>query len=170
MRIIIASVVFAALSFGCKKREEAMDFAANLVPQVHDVSKKHLIRSIRTYGTHDNFGIELNGDRAFLNQDARKPKRREIPFEVGESLVEEFYSIKELESFSGTKIQNQRTDTHLWINVYDEKPEKYSEDWVAYAIPRELLTSDAPIVQWLKSLDHMRSNQESEQDAASDGP
>ena len=163
LRIIVASVVFAALSFGCKKREEAMDSAASLEPQVQDIPKKHLIRSVRTYGTDDNFGIELNGDRAFLNQDARKPKRREIPFEVGENLVEEFYSIKDLESFSGTKIQNQRTDTHLWINVYDEKPEKYSHDWVAYAIPRELLTSDAAIVQWLKSLDHMRSYQESEQ-------
>ena len=142
-----------------------MDSAATPEPQVQDVSKKPLIRSIRTFGTGDNFGIELNGDRAFLNQDARQPKRREISFEDGENLLSEFYSIKELESFSGAKIQNKRTDTHLWINVYDEKPEKYSQDWVAYAIPRELLTSDAAIIQWLKSLDDMRSNQASEQDA-----
>ena len=146
-----------------------MDSSMGSGSQSQNISEKHYLRSIRTYGTDDDFGIELNGGRAFLNQDASKPKRREIPFEVGESLVEEFYSIKNLERFSGSKIQDQRTDTHRWINVYDLKPEKYSEDWVAYAIPLELMNSDDPIVQWYKSLDHMRSKQQSEQVVAPDG-
>ena len=156
MKLIITSILFSVLSIGCKEQEEAMDSSEDFEAQGQSVAEKHLIRSIRTYGTDDDFGIELNGDRAFLNQDARKPKRREIPFEVGESLVEEFYTISNLESFSGTKIQDQRTDTHLWINVYDEKPEKYSEGWVEYAIPLELMNSDVPIAQWCETLGHLR--------------
>ncbi|MBK1854754.1 hypothetical protein JO972_07275 [Verrucomicrobiaceae bacterium 5K15] len=167
MKISVACIALTAFLLGCEKREETVVSAAASEPRTDGNSRDGYIRVIRTYGTDDNFGIELNGDEAFLRQDAHEPKRREISFSVGEKLVEEFYSIKDLERFSGSKISNQRTDTHLWINVFDERPDKYSEDWVAYAIPNELLDSDVPIAKWVKSLDSMRSDRKSEQDAVS---
>lgn len=162
MRIVIAAVIFAAVFCGFKMLFASMKTTAVIVPQVQAIAEKPLIRSIRIYGTEDDFGIELNGDQAFLLQEAREPERKKISFEVGEKVVNQFYLVKDLESFNSKKIQQHDTDTHLFINVYDEKPEKYSEEWVAYAIPLELLNSDTPIAVWVKSLDKMRSRQASE--------
>lgn len=161
MKTSVACLILAAFLFGCEKREATVESAADLGSKTVKSSRASHIRVIRIYGTDDNFGIELNGNQAFITQDAYKPKRREISFSVGEELIEGFYSIKDLESFSSSKISNQNTDTHLWINVFDERPDKYSEDWVAYAIPNELLDSEVPIVKWVKSLDHMRLNRQS---------
>ena len=71
--------------------------------------KRPSIRWIRTYGTKNGFGIELNGDRAFLREDGFSGTRTEIPREEGDTLFNDFYRIKNLKEYSDSKVDNPST-------------------------------------------------------------
>ena len=128
--------------------------------------KRPSIRWIRTYGTKNGFGIELNGDRAFLREDGFSGARTEIPREEGDILFNDFYRIKNLEGYSDSKVENPRTATYVWIQVFDERPQYYSEEWVGYGLPMSELDENTSFADWFRRFKALKNRTISEQGSA----
>lgn len=129
-----------------KKAIEGMSLSDGVEPE------KVMIRYIRFNDKDGNFGVELNGDRAYLRQESEEHKRTEIPFRDGLSLLEGFYAIPRIEEFRGKKSDNRKTSSHYLVFVYDEIPERYSEDWVDYVIPKDRVALHPELGAWFENM------------------
>ena len=111
-------------------------------------AKRPMIRWIRFYGTDQDYGIELNGEQAFLRQESIEPNRIEISYEKGLKLLEDFYSLPRIETYRGKDTDNRQTSIHYLVNIFDEMPQRYSEDWVDYVFVKDELDSFPELKEW----------------------
>jgi len=162
------TVIFISLLFtffvGCKEKSEE----AEVVTPAIEGSKAviPMIRAIRFFGTEEDFGIELNGERAFLQQESITPNRIEIPYEHGLELLEDFYSIPGIENYRGKKSDDRQTSVYYLVHIFDEMPQHYSEEWVDYIIPKNKLDSLPRVKEWFDSMYSTQKIANAEQDAA----
>jgi hypothetical protein len=42
------------------------------------------------------------------------------------------------------------------VNIYDEKPERYSKKWVDYVIPKNDVAANAELNAWFESMQAMK--------------
>lgn len=157
--IIIAAAI--PLLGGCN--EKAAHSSPPAAPEVKVHADKPLIRSFRFVGTHDDYGIELNGQQGFLHQEGDGRKLMEVPAEKVIALIEGFYGIPDIESFRGKKSDNRQSALQYLVAVYDEAEGRYSEEYVDYVIPKDSIESGSPFHRWLKGMEALRSQANSQQ-------
>lgn len=114
--------------------------------------KKPMIRTISFNGSNGNFGVELNGDRAFLRQDSIVPKRIEMSYRHGLKLLEEFYAIPGIEEYRGKESDDRETSIQYLVDIYDEMPEYYSDEWVDYIIPKDTVAHHPQLNAWFQNM------------------
>ena len=136
------------LLFGCEKGSDHTAVPSRS-PESSEAPKP-MIRLIWFAGGKKHQGIELNGDRAYRQHGPSGTEKSEIPYEEGLKLIEEFYAIPGIERLRGTKNQPRENSTHYIIAIYDEKPGRYSKDWVDYLIPKDI--ADPQIRGWLDKM------------------
>lgn len=150
MRNALTLTVSIACLFSCERQTTKATERIAVPDRVE--SEKPMIRYIRFNDTDGNLGVELNGDRAYLRRDSVEPKRTEIPFRDGLSLLEGFYAIPQIEDFRGKKSDHRQTSIHYLVFVYDEMPERYSEGWVDYIIPKGSVALHPELGAWFENM------------------
>lgn len=113
-----------------------------------------MIRSIDVNLEEESIGIQLNGDKARLviNPYGKERIYYDIPYQDGLALLEQFYSIKNVKLRRG-KASDERYDSKQYIvNIYDEMPERYSDDWIDYIYPKEESSTDTDFSAWLAAM------------------
>lgn len=162
---IIAYAAFAMLS-SCDRSEPTNAHDDLPKPKVDKVGAT-MLRSIRFYGTDNDFGIELNGSSAFVTIDSQVQSRIEIPYDKGLRLLEDFYAIKRIEEYRGRASDDRQSSIHYLVNIFDMKPDHYSEDWVDYVIPKDRVPQQADLNAWFEA---MRETKEEAEQAATSNP
>ena len=89
----------------------------------------------------------------------------EVPPEKVIALIDDFYGIPGIESFRGKKSDNRQSALQYLIVVYDEAEGRYSEETVDYVIPKDSIESGSPFHRWLKNMEALRNQANSEQAA-----
>jgi hypothetical protein len=150
MRNALSLTLVIACLFSCERKTTEAKETISVNDRVE--SEKPMIRYIRFNDSDGNLGVELNGDRAYLRQDSVEHKRTEIPFRDGLSLLEGFYAIPRIEEFRGKKSDDRQTSIQYLVFVYDEMPERYSEDWVDYVIPKDSVALHPELGAWFENM------------------
>ncbi|GAA5118760.1 hypothetical protein JIN84_22690 [Luteolibacter yonseiensis] len=154
MRAALIPLLIGLSLAACK--QEGLDSRAATPVSETRVPEKPMIRSIRSVGTDDAFGVMLNGDRATFSQGSAKSNRINLPYAEGLKILEDFYAIPGIEAYRGKKSDNRQTSIHHLIHVYDEMPERYSEEWVDYVIPKDKVAGNPPLAKWFAAIDTLR--------------
>ena len=144
----------AALLAGCQKKNTTT--ASKAAPIAEEApERKPLIRSLIYSATDETYMVTVNGDKGDFQLDKWKVKERineEIPFATASGLIEDFYAIRGIEDYRGKHSDNRQTAIHHLIMIYDERPDRYSEDTVDYVIPKKGVEPESPLGQWLERL------------------
>ena len=130
-------------------------------------SERSMIRTISFNDASGKIGVEINGDRAFLRKDTPEHQRTEIHYADGLKLLEGFYAIPGVGAYRGKKSDNRQTSIHYLVDIYDEMPERYSEEWVDYVIPKNGISTNLELVTWFENMRATKKQAEAEQDAPS---
>ncbi len=163
MRNALTLTLAVAFLFSCERQTREATNTISVIDEVE--SEKPMIRTIRFNDTNGKIGVELNGDRAYLRQDSVEHKRTEIPYRDGLNLLEEFYAIPRIEEYRGKKSDDRQTSIQYLVVVYDEMPERYSEDWVDYVIPKDSVTLHPELNAWFENMRATKRIAEAEQAA-----
>jgi hypothetical protein len=154
MKFALIISLLVTMFVGCKERstnatvkEVKIDVADLAKPLIHYIS-------INRIG--ERFGIELNGDQAFFRLETEVPERKKIPYCDGLRLLEGFYSISRIEAYRGKVSDDRQTSMQYLVNIYDEKPERYSKKWVNYVIPKNDVAANAELNAWFESMQAMK--------------
>ena len=146
------SVIFTIIGLLTVSGEKRLEEDADIHESSESQSPSTLLRTISFYGTDNDYGIELNGDKAFMRIEPKPIKRIEIPYEDGLQLLEGFYTISGIEDFRGKASDNRQTSLHYLVMTYDQIPERYSEDWVDYVIPKSEVPNHPEIRAWFDKM------------------
>jgi len=111
-----------------------------------------MIRTISFNDASGKIGVELNGDRAFLRRDTPERQRTEIPYADGLKLLEGFYAISGVEAYRGKDTDDRQTSIQYLVNIYDEMPERYSDEWVDYVIPKDSISINSELETWFENM------------------
>ena len=125
-----------------------------------------MIRSIDVNFGKERIGIELNGEKARLviNPYSKKRDYFTIPYSEGLALLERFYNIQNVEDHLGKSSNKLYESTQYIINIYDEMPSRYSDDWIDYVYPKDESVKDADFSEWLAAM--QTAKKQAEQDGA----
>jgi len=159
MRSIFILLVCTTFS-GCRQEEPPV--VTEPETEASDQAQRPPIRIIRFYGTNKSFGIELNGERAFLTQNTTPKIKLEIPFDDGLSLLEGFYKISGIERYRGSDDDERTTSIQYLIHIYDEMADRKFGEWVDYIVPKDRLSSDPELVNWFERMRSLRDRVNSE--------
>jgi hypothetical protein len=159
MRNTLFLSLIVTFLMGCKQRSKEVDIS-NSAPESAEL-KKPMIRSIDFNGVTGDFGVSLNGDNAYIVVKAKVSKRIEIPHRDGLKLLEGFYGILGIEAYRGNKSDDRQTSIHYLVNIHDEMPGRYSEEWVDYVIPKDRVLLEPTLNTWFESM--QRAKEQAEQ-------
>ncbi|YCM47019.1 hypothetical protein V2O64_24565 (plasmid) [Verrucomicrobiaceae bacterium 227] len=156
--MIIVGILACSLFAGCKETPETSE----VIPTTTEDSPKTKpkIRYISLDGKNGKFGLELNGDRAFIRDNSAEETRSEVSYQHGLALLQEFYDIDGIERYRGTNSDNRQTSKQVLVTVYDEEPQYYSEDTVDYIFSNQLVTAETEIGAWLGRMQSLRESTE----------
>ena len=126
-------------------------------------SERSMIRTISFNDASGKIGVEINGDRAFLRKDTPEHQRTEIPYADGLKLLEGFYAIPGVEAYRGKESDNRQISIHYLVDIYDEMPERYSDEWVDYVIPKDGISTNPELVAWFENMRTTKKQAEAEQ-------
>ena len=155
-RPLILFILILGLN-SCKEPSTTTNTQTETNNQPDTETEKTLLRYITFYGSDDDYGIELNDDQAFLKCDKPKKTKIEIDFNEAFQLIEEFYEINRIEAFKGTDKDDRQTSLQYLINIYDERPNRYSDDWVDYVIPKDQVANNKDLDIWLNRMQDLRN-------------
>lgn len=156
--LVILGISACSIFVGCKENPKTGEVTTTTIGDSPKTRSK--IRYISLDGTSGKFGLELNGDRAFIRDKSAEEPRAEISYQDGLALLEEFYDIDGIESFRGTSSDNRQTSKQVLITVYDEEPQYYSEDTVDYIFAKEVVTAGTEIGEWVGRMQKLRQSPE----------
>lgn len=163
--IIIASTL--SLVGGCNENAAS---SSKPRPDVTVDADKPLIRWLRFVGTNDDYGILVNGQRGYLDQEGGSARKVEVPPEKVIALIEDFYGIPGIESFRGKKSDDRQSALQYLVVVFDEAEGRYSEENVDYVIPKDSVETGSPFHRWLKNIEALRNQANSEQPVTPNSP
>jgi hypothetical protein len=158
MRAALILTLIGALTVGCEQQPKVDD--SNNTAPASPKSEKPMIRSIGFNGDKEDFGIQLNGKHAFLRIETKPRKRIEIPYDEGLRLLETFYGISGIEEYRGKKSDDRQTSIHYLVDIHDEMPARYSEEWVDYVIPKDKVPLHPEINKWFQAMNAAKTSAE----------
>jgi len=152
--------VFFTILVSCEKQAENR-ISSNEAAKV-EKTEQAMIRSIDVNIGKERVGIQLNGKKARLtiNPYSKERERFEISYSEGLNLIERFYNIKNVESHRGKPSDNLYESTQYIVNIFDEMPTRYSEDWVYYVYPKDKSGSDHDFRSWLDAMQSAKKHAE----------
>jgi hypothetical protein len=166
----LVALSLSLILFSSCERKQQITKSVSIDNQEEKAKKKDLTRSIRFYGTDDDFGVVLGDQEAFLHQSAVSPQQIDISHDIALSLLEDFYAIPSIEEFRGKPSDNRQTSIQYLIQIYDEMPQYYSEDWVDYVIPKDQVALHPKLDKWFQQMHTLREQTNAKQQAVSSTP
>ena len=152
MKTTLLATLALVLLVSCNKRTENASAPEDDASKA--ISERAMIRTIDVNLEEEEIGIQLNGDRAQLviNPYSKDRIYYDIPYPDGLALLEQFYSIKNAKLHRGKKSDDRYDSKQHIVNIYDEMPEHYSDEWIDYIYPKEESATDADFSAWLAAM------------------
>lgn len=156
----VSLVTFIAFTFfvSCGRQEEE---SAGLNESAKVTNpERTMIRSINVNTGKERIGIELNGERArlIINPYSKEREYLTIPYCEGLALLEQFYSIKNVKNHLGESSDRLYEASQYIVNIYDDMPGRYSDDWIYYVYPKNESMSDGDFRGWLAAMQSAETN------------
>ena len=150
------AIVALTVLVSCEKQERIQTRSSES-PDTAD-SERTVFCSIDVNIGEERVGIELNGKKARLQINPYSKERQclEISYHQGLRVLEQFYSISNVEEHRGDPSDDRQESTQFIVNLHDEMRQRHSQDWVDYIYSKDKSDSNREFSDWLASVESLK--------------